>query len=378
MVRTGDAESRWRFGVDLKPGGSVGESPDWIRAQDLSRVKMAPMETSVSVGHVYDALNDFARSIREFTPTALLRNEAKSRAVLQVLGDTAQLADEGYRFQLAEDLVAAERLIVAAIFDPIRRRVGEAVLPSKPDFYGRPVGERVAVLSAEHITVDMYKDRRSGVLLDIAVGLAREFRGGSRRLPLLGIAGSYNDERLDVPARAFGEGLAEMRLRVASGYARPGQLIGGAMAEALSRKGMVIGSDRVVQYARTAKRRWHPEGMPGSLIVYGATQEEKRHEMLRDCTALVLFAGRAGTAREARIAESYRIPVIPLPFGGGAGLRYWEKGRAAVKTMMLGGHPVDPVLYAQLGHHHRDVAVQAALALVRQAITAVPVDSCEI
>jgi hypothetical protein len=344
----------------------------------LSWSMMECVQKTVSVARVYAALESCGRSLREFTPIALSRDEYAAHALLNELGDAERLSDEGYRLELIGDVVSAVTLIVDRIQDDTCRRVGEAALPVRPEFYGKRVGERLKVLVKEGISEDVYKDRRPRVLHDIAVALAREFQGRSRSLPLVCIAGDYDDPALDAGAVALGKGLAEPGIRLVSGYARAGQQVGLAMANALEEGGMVVDADRITQYARTVKDRLHPKGLIGRLIAYGETQEHKRHRMIRDCHVVLLFAGGDGTAQEARIAESYRIPVIPLGFTGGMARRYWQDMLASADPIILGGHPVDPVLYAQLGHGHRDVAVQAALALIRQVITASPVDSCEV
>lgn len=334
------------------------------------------MEISVSVERLRPALQTYGSKVREFTPVPLSRNREVALAVLRELGDAAQLSDGSYRLQLSEDVVARAILIVEAIQDQTDRRVVEASLPTRPEFFNKTVIQRKAMLEKEGISADVFRTRRSRVLPDVAVALAREFRGRSSSVPLLGIAGDYDNPELDAAADAFGMGLAELRIGLVSGYAAAGQRISRAMADALSDKG-VVDSDRITQYARIVKGRSQPSG-PGQLIMYGKTQEEKRHRMLRDCKVVVLFGGGAGTTDEARIAERYRIPVIPMGFSGGAALRYWQDTRSAAESVILGGHPVDPVLYEQLGHVHHHAAVRAALALVRQAITAQPVDSCGI
>ncbi|MEU7146109.1 hypothetical protein ABZ942_42180 [Nocardia sp. NPDC046473] len=356
----------------------LGELANQRMLLPLSPAMMEPMEISESVEQLCVALENYARRVREFTPIALSSSEQSALAVLRELGDVARLSDAGYRQQLAGDVVATVVLIVEAIHDPIRRRVAEAALATRPEFYSKNVGQRMAVLAKDWVSPDMYKDRRSGVLHDVAMALAMEFGGGARSLPRLCIAGDYDDRGLDADADALGRGLAELPIRLVSGYAAAGQRVGRAMLDALSDRGMVVDSDRVTQYARTVKDRSIEKDYPGHLVAYGRTQEDKRHRMLRDCKVVVLFAGGAGTRDEARIAENYRIPVIPLAFTGGAAQRYWQERRPAAETIILGGHLVDPVLYEQLGHRHGDAAVRAALGLVRQVIMAVPVDSCAI
>jgi len=339
---------------------------------------MVAMQTKVSVARLTKALRLCGRDLREFTPVALSRDSLAALALLNELGDPARLSDERYRLELAGDVATVVRLIIDRIKDDTCRRVGEAALAVHPDFYGMGVGERMLVLRGEGISEDVFKDRRLDVLPDVAVSVIRAFPGGVRRRLVVGICGDYDEPALDGSAEVFGRGLAERGVGVVSGYARAGLQVSLAMVNALEERGIVVDDERVIQYARETKDRLHPKGLVGRLIAYGQTQEQKRHRMLSACDVVVLFAGGDGTAAEARIAASYRIPVIPLGFTGGTAQQYWESELASAAPIMLGGYEVDRVLYTQLGHGHRDVAIHAGLALITQLMTASPVDSCDL
>ncbi|MFD3427393.1 hypothetical protein [Nocardia fluminea] len=259
------------------------------------------------------------------------------------------------------------KLIVAAIPDRTERRVAEAVLALTKEFHGKPVVKRKDILLEERITEDVYKDRRPRVLHHVGCSLARQFRDRSTGLTSLCVAGNYRDPALDVEADLFGQGLAELPIRLVSGYTAAGQRIGRAMVTALEDKGVIVDEDRVTEYAREVKHRWTPPGA-GRLIRVGRTQEQKRHRMLRDCDVVALFGGGAGTAKEARIAEDYGIAVVPLPWTGGAAHQYWQAMLPRAGSIVLGRYPVDPMVYAALGDPDLDLARRAAFALIQQAL----------
>ncbi len=336
---------------------------------------MVAMQRRISIGGLAKALQECGRELREFTPAALSRDVRSAHALLNELGDPELLSDEAYRLELARAIPPRVRIIVDQIYDPTRRRVAEAALALHPDYYGTLVGERKKTLvSEEGISADVFRDRRRDALWDIAVKLAQAFPAGWPQRPVVCIAGNYEGTQWDAACRALGSGLAELDVDVTSGYARAGLQVSIAMAKRLEERGIQLGTGQIIQFARHVYQRDHPEGLVGHLHVYGETQRAKRLQMLPGSDVVVLIAGGPGTAEEARLAQSLRIPVIPLTFTGGTARRHGEAMRAAGRPLVLGGHPVDPMLVAQLGQGHGGAGVQAALALIRQVIFASAVD----
>ncbi|MGW6700010.1 hypothetical protein [Nocardia sp. NPDC055049] len=325
------------------------------------------MKSSASVDLLCEALGKYGTVVREFTSLTLSQDMRPSRAVLEQLGTESALADGDYRVCLAEDVVRTTRLVVAAIPDRTERRVAEAVLALSTEFHGKSVGRRKDILATEGISEDIYKDRRPRVLHRVGCALAQQFRDRSAGLTSLCVAGNYRDPALDVEADLFGRGLAELPIRMVSGHTVAGQRIARAMVAALEDKGVIIDADRVTEYAREVKHRWTPPGA-GRLIKVGRTQEQKRHQMLRNCDAVALFGGGAGTAKEAKIAEDYGIAVIPLPWTGGTAHEYFQAILPRAGSIILGRYPVDPMVYESLGDPDLDLARRAGFALIQQAL----------
>ncbi|MGW0252107.1 hypothetical protein ACWDYH_36325 [Nocardia goodfellowii] len=325
------------------------------------------MTTTVSVEGLYAALAKYGTLVGEFTPSKLARTEGAALALLRELGDETRLDDERYRLQLVDDVVRTTLLIVSRMPDPTVRRVIEAALALRQEFFGKPVGKRIA--SLDGISEDVYKDRRRQGLHSVAFALAKQFHGRAIGFARVCIAGSYGDRGLDAFAEEFGARLAEFERPIVavSGYAAPGRRISEAMVAALVDKGVAVDSRRVVEYAREVKDRVSLQG-PGSLIRHGKTQEPKRYAMLQGCVAVVLFAGSHGTAEEARMAENLHIPVIPLPWTGGTARQYWLDRLATMES--IGGR--QGFLYKQLGDSDRSIAMQAALDLLERAIGLAP------
>jgi hypothetical protein len=290
--------------------------------------------------------------------------------VLLRLGDGVQLSDIGYREQLARQVVSTLRSLIEGIHDPTDRRIAEAVLASKPEFYEKTVDQRRAYVREHDLgfTDDQFKTRRARVINDLAADLAEAFEDQPPSAQRIFVGGNCRDPVWDRDATELGVALADLPVTVVTGSARPGRLIAYALADALVTKGKYLPS-RVMLFAHANPKRPTQADRPlGTLTYFGATAHEKRCEMLRISNLAIMFGGGQGTKEEAELAESRGIPVIPLAFTGGAARQYWLSHRDSVNTMCLGGRQVDVQLYEALDHGVHSLALQAAMRLIRQSL----------
>ncbi len=290
--------------------------------------------------------------------------------VLQQLGDKARLADANYREQLARRVVAILRLLIDGMTDPVNRRVAEAALAAKPEFYDKTVDQRRAYVR-EHdfgFTDDQFKTRRARVISDLSAGLADAFRAQPAATRRIFIGGNYTDPRWDRDAAELGAALAQLPVSLISGMALPGRRVGYAMADVLAANG-IYSPNRIQLFSRAnVNQPTDADRRVGSVAYFGSTQQEKRREMVRLATLTILFGGNSGTAEEAALADEYGVPVIPLAFTGGAARQYWLAHRRSAGTMRLGGREVGVQPYEALDHGVHSLALQAAIQLIRQCL----------
>ncbi|NQE67369.1 hypothetical protein NG2371_01821 [Nocardia gamkensis] len=290
--------------------------------------------------------------------------------VLRQLGDEARLSDPLYREQLARRVVVMLRSLIAAMPDPVDRRIAEAVLAAAPEFYDRTVEQRRAYVR-EHdfgFTDEQFKTRRARVVADLAADLTAAFRNHTEPMSRIFISGSYDDVRWDRDAAELGTALADLPVSLIAGMALPGRRVSYAMADALAARG-IYSPSRIQLFSRAnVAQPSDADRRVGSIVYVGSTQQQKRREMVRHSSLVILFGGGNGTVEETNLAEAHGVPVIPLAFTGGAAQQYWLSHRHATDVIRVGGHPVDPGTYALLNHEVHSLALRAAIDLVRQGL----------
>ncbi|WP_280448623.1 hypothetical protein [Nocardia brasiliensis] len=315
---------------------------------------------------LYQALEKFGRQARQLSVARMLSVDF----VLRELADEGTLADATKREQFARDIVVTLGSLVEEMNDPVNRRIAEAVLAVKAEFFDKTVDERKDYVrdNDRGFSDDQYKARRAKVIADLEQGLLKAFRNENPVLRKVFIAGSYRDPVWDRDAAELGIILAGMPVIVVSGSEMPGRRISYAMAEALEAKG-IYAPDRIRLFARTDPNKPTLADRPlGTITYFGTTKTEKRREMIRISEAALLFGGRDGTIIEAQMAEAAGIPVIPLAFTEGAAKQYWLAHKPSSTTPLVGGKPIEPATFELLHHSLHSIALQAAATLLRQAL----------
>jgi hypothetical protein len=123
------------------------------------------------VSRLYAALESFGRRGRRLDAARL---ETFPETLLALFGEDA-MTDPNERRIAAGRVESALRRIIAAIEEPVDRRIAEAVFATEPEFYDKTVTERQEyVYSLDFgFTYEQFKIRRARIIGDVAASLQR-------------------------------------------------------------------------------------------------------------------------------------------------------------------------------------------------------------
>jgi hypothetical protein len=104
----------------------------------------------------------------------------------------------------------------------------------------------------------------------------------------------------------------------------------------------------------------------GVAVYTDLDRDQLIQQALDTCRAMLVLGGGARTREEVRWAQQRGLGIVPLAATGRAAHRTWAALRA--DAVELGGAPVPAATWAQLDSRTRNVAVQAAVTLIRQSM----------
>ncbi|WP_157777422.1 hypothetical protein [Nocardia terpenica] len=311
------------------------------------------------------ALGSFGRRVRRLTPDTMLVADE----LLIALAGPEAIHQPTDRAHLAEWVVEQLHHLIAALSDDIDRRIAEAVLATRPEFYGKGIGQARAYLRSHHESyVDSaYKRRRSVVIAQLAASLDKAYQ--LKCAPRVFLSGRYTSEDTGRPiADALGAALATLPITLICGGSRVGAHTAYAMARALRADG-TYSPDRTTLYVRTESTRIAPIYQPlGHVIHVDTCRTETRRTMLRNAQLCLVFGGGDfgdadgnGTAEETDLARERGIPIVPLATTGGVAQQLWLNHRADAHRHLPRPRVAD---YDDLDHRDPTLAITAALHLV--------------
>lgn len=122
------------------------------------------MEAQADVEVVRAALERYGRRARRLSPSRLM----EFREVVGFLKNDSETVSAA-----AERVAARLTQIIEGIIDPVDRRIAEALLASKPEFYEKTVSMRQAHVREHDVgfSDDQYKTRRRRIIRDVAAAL---------------------------------------------------------------------------------------------------------------------------------------------------------------------------------------------------------------
>lgn len=103
----------------------------------------------------------------------------------------------------------------------------------------------------------------------------------------------------------------------------------------------------------------------GEIRFTGEDPSGLRDKAFAAVRCVVVIGGGQGTLDEVERARQQGMSVIPLGASGGAAAQIWTEMRANLVAYEIGQQPIDDELFNQLGAADPDVAVAAAVRLVR-------------
>lgn len=119
----------------------------------------------------------------------------------------------------------------------------------------------------------------------------------------------------------------------------------------------------------TGSLRDFPNLRRGTIMFVGSDPGEMRDAVFKSIRAVILIAGGKGTADERRRAEALAMGVIPIGRSGGTALDVWQEMTDRLSEYKLGSRPIDQAIFAQLNDPSIEIATDAAVVLVRQAMS---------
>lgn len=165
-------------------------------------------------------------------------------------------------------------------------------------------------------------------------------------------------------ATRLGNRLASAGIRVATGSAL-GAACGYGLLDALDD----YDPDRMWLLRRrrdadiTAPRR-----RQGTIKFIGTDPNELRDQAFQDVRSTIVLGGGHGTAQEVALARERGMGVVPLALSGGTALDLWTDMGNQLVNHTLGGRPIDATTFEQLNDTNQDVALDAAVSLITQAL----------
>ncbi|MFI9402221.1 hypothetical protein [Nocardia sp. NPDC052316] len=317
------------------------------------------------------ALQSYGVNARRLSAEAML---IRPDVLVELAGSRVH-EDPAFRADLAEWVVAQLRTEIAAIKDPINRRIAEAILATVAEFEGKSVTQRCKYVR-EHdrgFSDELFKRRRRGILTELAARLDKAYQ--VKNAPPVFLGGRYTDQGAAAEAVAtdLGKALATLPINLLAGGSHVGADVSYAMAESL-RDNRTYSSDRTTLFVRTTSTRLGPVYRPlGDISHLDTTPTHARYIMLRRARLALLFGGGNGTAEEAAIARELGIPVIALATTGGTARRHWLAHAADAQITLP---PAQLKLYHDLDHPDHTIAIRAAIQLIAHRLNLRPVTTC--
>lgn len=194
------------------------------------------------------------------------------------------------------------------------------------------------------------------------------------RSPQVFISGSYTDDadngRLAVAigSRLAGMPVGAAPLRVASLAGPAGRHVSFAFGKELRARDEY--DPTRIQFHFRAKEQ-PPEGLEERTGVALHADEDKdalRRRVIDDGRAMLVIGGGNNTREEVAIADACGVPVIPLGNSGGAAKQVFDDRAGDVLSMSLAGGPVNADDYRRLQDPDPEVAADAAIHLLAQAM----------
>ncbi len=308
------------------------------------------MATSHTATPLHRALEQHGRLERRLSVETVAAGRAD---VLDALTGGRQL-EANERLRLARWVVPQLHHQIARLSDKADRRIAQVVLASEPEFERLKVSLRLDhVRENDHdFSDDQFRVRRSAVLAQLAAGLQSAYWDVAA--PTVFIGGSYADPAWDSIAEEVGHALADQPVRLIAAMSDPGIHISYGMEKARIAGGRYE-SPRARLFGRYDSPRHTRARQPyGACDYLHGTRESVRVHLLAQSNLVLLFGGGPGTESEARLAERFEKPIIPLGFTHGTAGQWWRSHH----------DPADPDSYHRLGSPDLRTAIAATVRLI--------------
>lgn len=106
----------------------------------------------------------------------------------------------------------------------------------------------------------------------------------------------------------------------------------------------------------------------GRVSFTGELPNDLRSAALAKVRALMILGGASGTRAEIDEALAIGLGIVPVASTGGTAREHWMRMREHLDQEVLGGQPIDPVVFDALASPDSDRAVDAAVQLAVQAL----------
>ncbi|MHB8288600.1 MAG: SIR2 family protein [Acidimicrobiales bacterium] len=106
----------------------------------------------------------------------------------------------------------------------------------------------------------------------------------------------------------------------------------------------------------------------GRIAFTGEVPNDLRSAALAEVRALIILGGASGTQAEVDQALEIGLGIVPVASTGGTARDHWERMQEHLDQKVLGGQPIDPVVFDNLASPESDRAVAAAVRLATQAL----------
>lgn len=173
-------------------------------------------------------------------------------------------------------------------------------------------------------------------------------------------------DELRAIAQVLGRRLAPTGIHVATANLL-GAEAGYAMLDELGEEG--YDPERMLLIRRDRQKPVDPPNRRrGQITFVGHDPGDMRTKIYAQVRAVVVLAGRAGTLSEVEATRAAGMGVVPIARSGGTAAAVWAEMLDDLSGFELGGQAIDRAVFEQLGANDIEVAVDAAVQLIRQAM----------
>jgi hypothetical protein len=183
--------------------------------------------------------------------------------------------------------------------------------------------------------------------------------------------GAYPTAEIPEGTRAIATAIGERFAQTGIAAVAAGEL-GAVVGYEMMRKLDARGAYDSGRFTLVRRQRDEELGPPntrfGRVVFTGGSPVVLRSVALGEVRALLVLGGGDGTQHEIDQAAEVGLGVIPVGCTGGTAETWWLRMQQDLGNQVLGGRPIDPVVFADLMSEAIDKVAEAAARLVAQAL----------